>query len=163
MINVRDMISEVGKVIVEQGFWTASLEEQKEMVFLELYNYTLNKVNLLGLNEEKMQEISNTKTIEELLLYLDKHIVTDQVEKEAFFSRYVFYIIGIIGELQMSSISWFIEDDDKLIKEPVICIDSDGYFNNLMTHNETPPILIVQFIFNILRNEFNLGKKLIKK
>lgn len=151
-IDTIDIIPVIGTKVTAKGYWHQPTKDQIELIYSGIYKYLIEKIQLL-----KFQDISNAPlTLDKLLLLFDSKFVFEE-DKFEFFSHIIYYILGVIGEIQGSSISWCATDDGDLEKpfldKGKLDFNCDK-FDELIVNPKTPSINIVRYILDFFQNHF---------
>jgi len=88
-------------------------------------------------------------------------ILASDISKEEHFNtlrHFVHYILLVAGSLQERSITWLVEEDKELISTPFIEINENGYWENLITHNETDYVQVFNFVYEVFNKYFLVDK-----
>ncbi len=153
----NDIYITINKKLFTNNFWSIDIEKKKELINKELINYTLLKINELGLGKyinDKQSEVS----LESLFKSIDINLKTLE-EKNEFFRHYTHYILDVAGTLQRWEILWWEEDKKELINSPLIKFDDYGRWDKVYSHSQTPPLQITLFVLDVFNNQFGKIKE----
>ena len=159
MISTSDIYFRIDSNLVCQNFWQNDIEEKKRLIDSELKKYIISKIQ--ELNVELLENEINNLSVIELLHILALNIPLDQ--PHTILNHFIHYIIQVAGNLQNWTICWWVENDEKLITEPLIEFDKNGLWDNLKTHEQTDYIKIFGLVYGTLNNYFlkdDIQKKL---
>lgn len=160
MVRTNDIYYTIDHNIVSQGFWNVDIDEKKKLIDLELKKYIISKISEIETSKliaDKEQELS----VNELLSILSNLIKAD--EQFETLRHFTHYIIQVTGTLQGYSIIWFGGEDEKLIENPEIEFNEDGYWNTLTTYDNTDYVKTFNFVYDVFTNNFmvkNPSKKI---
>jgi len=152
MGEFNDIYFKVDSRIVEQGFWQASIVEKKALIDKELKLYALEKLREVNWDHYLLNNQNTNLSINDIVA-----ILASDINKEEHINtirHFVHYILLVAGSLQDRSITWWIEEDEELIKTPYIDFNANGFWENLITHKETDYVQIFNFVYEIFNRYF---------
>lgn len=148
----NDIYFKVDSRIVEQGFWQVSTEEKKSLIDKELKLYALEKLRAVNCNHYLLNNQNTNLNINDIVV-----ILASDISKEEHINtlrHFVHYILLVAGSLQDRSITWWIEEDEELIKTPYIDFNANGFWENLITHKETDYVQTFNLVYKIFNRYF---------
>ena len=130
-------------------------ETTKKVLDNQLKRYLIEKI--IEVNNNTLLENLENLTTEELVTILAT-CIPKCYHKETL-SHIIHAVLGYASNMQSYSIIWFEENDESLIKEPIITFDESNRWNKLITHKNTDYITIFNKVYNTFQNEFMLKER----
>ncbi|MEG1597054.1 MAG: hypothetical protein RR359_02115 [Bacilli bacterium] len=151
-VNTNDIYMGIDTKIIADGFWQCDIDGKKALINKELINFTLLKIRELELNRHISNEQSEV-TLATLFNIINEELTT-QEEKNEFFRHYTHYLINVAGNLQGMSITWWQENEDELIHQPLVEFNDSRMWDSVKTHAQTSPSQVTLYVLDIFNNQF---------
>lgn len=135
MVIMNDVDYRVGQYIVDNGFYKADILGKTNLIKDGMKKYMIDKVAELS-NRTIPEEKQDSLSLHDLAEVLGE--IIPEEEHENTMCHLTHYLLGITGFLQGRYITWFVEDAQTLIEEPIIVYEEDGKVDKLITHKQTP-------------------------
>ena len=161
MIEFNDVFRINMKLMLED--WEdKSIPEKKQLLNQELTNYLCFK--LTELNSEKalnyakniLESSDNTMNAGDLMAIIASLIPKDNQDS---LSQIIHFVLHIAGTMQGYSITWWGESDDNLKENPNVDFDANGYWDKLITHQDTDIVKTFNLIYETFNDYFMVNKK----
>lgn len=156
MIKTNDIYYKVDEKLLSNDFWNNTIYGKKKLMKTAIEEYTISKVEELGLEdyENKVNLYSKHKLFN-LLDFLDSNIAPE--DKDEFFRYYTHYILNVSSNIQGYAIVWYQEADEIFIKTPVLEIENDVW-ESLKTHKDTDPLYVTKLVMMMFFKRFGIKK-----
>ena len=89
-------------------------------------------------------------------------ILAELIPKEKHYDtldHFTHYVLQIAGTLQSWGITWFAQDEEELIHNPLTVFNENCLWTELKTHEDTDHVKIFAHVYDIFTNEFMIEKK----
>lgn len=155
MIDINDIYIRMDNELLKEDYWDLNMDDKKELIDKALKKYIIFKINEINSNalRETNKEMSTIELFELLSSLISKEEHFDTIR------HFTHYILQICSNLQGWSILWWGEEDDELVKNPLVEFDIDGKWNKLVTDNRTDLVKTFKFVYHIFKTEFMVVKK----
>lgn len=142
---MRDIYSKVDNKLLENNYWNVGINEKKLLIDMCLKEYIIEKIQDLKLSKLAQENID--MTLIDLFKYLASLIPKE--EHSNTIVHFIHYILGICSNLQSWSITWWQEDEDDLIQNPVVDFNIDSKWDTLTTNINTDYVKTFEFVYNV--------------
>lgn len=156
-----DIYYQMNIKLIEKDYYYANQNDKKELVEKALCEYMIEKLienNRAKLIIDKKLEVKTNNLID---------ILAETIPKEEHFNtlrHLTHFILMHMSEIQSYEIIWEVSDKEKLIDNPELIYNEDGYIDKLITHEKTDYSKTFKFIYDHYQNNEikEMGKILIK-
>lgn len=133
----------------ESGYFTLDIKEKRKAIDSILKEYLIHVMKKIKVVGNTLDELDVISIIEELKNSLKEEDV-DMV-----LSSLIFYIMGLIQELQMFSPDWRLTTDEDAILNPFLTIRGNKLYS-LETHKQTDHVLTFKLVYSFLQSKMDL-------
>lgn len=152
MADLRDIYFVVGKNLFEKDFDHQTTEQKKKLVEGSLKTYVASKIVRESTEQAfKLSENPNV-SLDELVELLGELIPE---EKHFDTMRHLtHFMLNIAGEMQGWSITWWDEQDEQFIDNPLIKFNEEGKIDSLTTHKSSSYVQTFKFVHDVFTSSF---------
>ena len=152
MAYLRDIYFKVGKDLYQHSFDIEPVGRKKQLVEGCLKTYLATKIA-----EESTQQALVLSEKEEVSVDELVEILGELIPEEQHFDtmrHLTHFMLNIAGEMQGWSITWWDEQDEQFIDNPLIKFNEAGKIESLTTHKESSYVDTFKFVHDIFTNQF---------
>ncbi len=133
----------------EKGYFTLELKEKREAIDEVLKEYlkvVIKTIKSVG------HDLDNLDAVE-LMEYLKGCLTDDDID--TVLSSVIFYIMGLIQEIQMFAPDWRLSEDEKMIETPFLTIRGNKLYS-VETHKKTDMVKTFKLVYDFLQDKMDL-------
>ena len=152
MTDLRDIYFVVGKNLFERNFDNQTTEQKKRLVEGSLKGYVVGKIVRESTEKAIMLSENPQVSLDELVELLGELIPQEQHFDTM--RHLTHFMLNIAGEMQGWSITWWDEQDEQYIDNPLIKFNEEGKIDSLTTHKPSSYVQTFKFVHDVFTNSF---------
>lgn len=152
MADLRDIYFRVGKDLYQHAFDVENTGRKKSLVEGCLKTYLASKIA-----EESTEKALILSEKEEVSVDDLVEMLGDLIPEEEHFDtmrHLTHFMLNIAGEMQGWSITWWDEQDEQFIDNPLIKFNEEGKIDSLTTHKQSSYVQTFKFVHEVFTNSF---------
>jgi len=156
-----DIYYQMNIKLIENDYYFANQLDKKELLEKALSEYMVEK--LIQNHAAKFMIDNKPEVNTESLI----DILGEVIPKEEHFNtlrHFTHFVLMNMSDIQSYEIIWEVSDENRLIDNPELIYNEDGYIDKLITHENTDYCKTFKFIYNHYQNNElkEIGKILTK-
>lgn len=156
MVLFNDIYSRINSGLVSHKYWEQDVNGKKMILDLELKNYIISKIQEMNLYN-MLSNVSYEKlSVSNLISILAANIPREQ--HDCTLNHFIHYILQVAGSLQNWAITWWCEENEDLIENPIIDFNEVGVWDKITTHIDTDYVKAFNFVYEVFINRFLTSK-----
>lgn len=133
----------------DKNYFTLDINEKRKAIDEILKEYLIHVIKKVKCFDKSLEDASILRLMEELKTGLKEEDV-DMV-----MSSLIFYIMGLIQEIQMFAPDWRMTEEEDAIENPFLTIRGNKLYS-VETHKQTDPILTFKLVYEFLQSKMDL-------
>lgn len=133
----------------EKGYFLLELKEKREAIDEVLRAYLIKTIVMLKPIGHELDELDTIG----LMRYLKECLDEENVDKVM--SSIIFYIIGLIQEIQKFEPDWRLSEEEDMIENPFLTIRGNKLYS-VETHKKTDMIKTFELVYGFLQDKMDL-------
>lgn len=145
MVNLTgDIFIYNNKKLNDKGYFLLELKEKREAIDEVLKEYLIKVIKTIKFVESDLDNLS----VKELMQYLKDALDSEDVDKVL--SSIIFYILGLIQEIQLFAPDWRLSEDEDAIDNPSLTIRGNKLYS-LEPHKNADLVVVFDLVYTYLQ------------
>lgn len=152
MAYLRDIYFKVGKDLYTHAFDIEPDGRKKKLVDACLKTYLASKIAEESTEQALVLSDKEDVSVDDLV-----EMLGDLIPEEEHFDsmrHLTHFLLNIAGEMQGWSITWWDEQDEQFIDNPLIKFNEAGKIESLTTHKQSSYVQTFKFVHDVFTNSF---------
>lgn len=140
----RDIYAYSNEKLNDRGYFTLELKEKREAIDEVLKEYLKKVIKTVKFVGHDLDELDTLGLMKYLKVCLDEEDI------DTVLSSIIFFVMGLIQEIQMFAPDWRLSEEEEMIETPFLTIRGNKLYS-VETHKKTDMVKTFELVYDFLQ------------